>query len=240
MQIFISGVSSGIGKALCAHYLQEGHRVYGISRRKMRAQDFGLQSDVSFHHSQMDLTDHENIRPKLDELLGENAQLDLAILNAGVLGKIASIKLANLDELKQVMEVNLWSQKVLLDALIDTCSTLKTVVAISSGAGVRGSHGWGGYALSKAGLNMLIQLYADEFAQTQFYAFAPGLVDTSMQEQLSQVNAKEFPSLERLHKARGTDDMPTPEQFAPKFEQALAKLKTLPSGSFADIRRMFE
>lgn len=31
--IFITGVSSGLGEALASHYLQQGFSVYGLSRR---------------------------------------------------------------------------------------------------------------------------------------------------------------------------------------------------------------
>ncbi|MEX0798365.1 MAG: SDR family NAD(P)-dependent oxidoreductase [Bacteriovoracaceae bacterium] len=229
--IFITGVSSGIGLGLAKHYTAMGDNVYGVSRRKPEFEA------PNFFHASLDLTDYERVKIEIPNLLRAAPKLDLAILNAGVLGKIQPMRDAGLNELKGVMEVNLWSQKILLDVLLETAS-IKTIVAISSGAAVNGNLGWSGYSLSKAALNMLIQLYSKEWEQTKFYALAPGLVDTSMQDSLWEVSEKKYPSVKKLHDARGTENMPKPDEFAPKFEKALAKLQTLESGSFADVRKM--
>ena len=44
--------------------------------------------------------------------------MDLAVLNAGVLGRIADLRDVPVEELKQVMDVNLWANKALVDALL--------------------------------------------------------------------------------------------------------------------------
>lgn len=230
MNVFITGVSSGIGNALAKHYLANGHKVWGVSRRKTDI------DSPDFKHLSLDLTDYAKLEEDVPAFVN-GCDFDLVVLNAGVLGKIQPMAQADLSELKQTMEVNLWSQKVLLDALLKNCK-LQTVVAISSGASVNGNLGWSGYSLSKAALNMLIQLYAGEFKDTKFYALAPGLVDTAMQDTLWEVSEEKFPSVKKLHDARGTDNMPRPESFAPRFEQALENLKRLESGSFADVRKM--
>lgn len=233
MNIFITGVSSGIGNGLAKFYLNKGETVFGVSRR---------ETDIdhpNFKHLRLDLTDYPKVKKEIPSFIGNN-DIELAILNAGALGKIQPMIEAKLEELKGTMEINLWSQKVLLDTLLGNSQKnnlkLETVVGISSGAGVRGNLGWSGYSLSKAALNMLIQLYAAEFKNTRFYALAPGLVDTSMQDILWDVSEKDYPSVKKLHDARGTENMPGPKEFAPKFEEALSKLKKMDSGSFADAR----
>lgn len=231
MNVFISGVSSGIGLGLAKHYCEKGAHVFGVSRRKAPV------DSAMFRHASVDLLDYRQVENELPPLLKEVKELDLVVLNAGVLGQIQPMATADLGELKQTMEMNLWSQKVLLDILLKHCS-IKKVVAISSGAAVNGNLGWSGYSLSKAALNMLVQLYAKEFPQTKFYALAPGLVDTAMQDYLWNVSEKDYPSVKKLHDARGTENMPKPEEFAPKFEKALEGLDKLESGSFADLRSM--
>lgn len=230
MNILITGTSSGIGYGLAKHFSEAGHQVYGISRRETKI------SNDNFHHLSLDLLDYPAVQSKLPEFLS-NIDLDLAILNAGVLGKIQPMAKAELDELKNTMELNLWSQKVLLDTLLSK-NKVETVIGISSGAAVNGNMGWSGYSLSKAALNMLIQLYAKEFEDTKFYAFAPGLVDTNMQDYLWEVSEEKYPSVKKLHDARGTENMPKPEEFAKKFESALPKLLKLESGEFADLRKI--
>lgn len=230
MNVFITGASSGIGNALAKHYLANGHKVWGVSRRNTDI------DSPDFKYLSLDLTHYDKVKEEIPRFV-QGQSFDLVVLNAGVLGKIQPMAQAELSELKNTMEINLWAQKVLLDELLQNAK-IKEVVAISSGASVNGNLGWSGYSLSKAALNMLVQLYAQEFKDTKFYALAPGLVDTSMQDTLWEVSEERFPSVKKLHDARGTDNMPTPEKFAPLFEQALKKLETLESGSFADVRKM--
>lgn len=230
MNVFISGVSSGIGKGLAKYFSAQGANVFGVSRRP---------ADIdgeNFHHLSLDLLDYDKVAKDIPRFLS-GTELDLVVLNAGVLGKIQPMASARLDELRSVMEMNVWSQKTLLDTLLGS-TKIKTVIGISSGAGVRGNLGWSGYSLSKAALNMLIQLYAQEFKETSFYALAPGLVDTAMQDTLWEVSEEKYPSVKKLHDARGTENMPKPDEFAHKFAKALGALSKLPSGSFADVRDM--
>tara|TARA_Y100000385_G_C12986091_1_gene590681 strand:+ start:355 stop:1053 length:699 start_codon:yes stop_codon:yes gene_type:complete len=229
--IFISGISSGIGRGLAEYYANKGVKVYGVSRRELPYQNDHIK------HARLDLNDYQQTPHIISKLL-KDVDLDLAILNAGILGSMSSMKDANLEEMKNVMETNLWSQKVLLDSLIET-TTISNIFGISSGAAINGNVGWSGYSLSKAAFNMLIQLYAKENPSIQFIAFAPGLVDTAMQDYLcGEIKSSDFPSVKKLHDARGTDNMPTPVAFAKKFDDNIEKVCSMESGSFVDVRKI--
>ena len=228
--IFISGISSGIGKALALRYADQGHLVYGLSRR---TPDFAHER---IRHRRVDLARLDAIGAEMAGLLDGAGRVELAILGAAAPGRIARMAHASMAELKAVMDVNLWAQKALLDALMAGQPPAR-VVAISSGASVHGDVGWSGYALSKCALNMLVQLYACEYPATHFVALAPGLVATAMQDYVfHQVSAVEFPSVAPLHAARGTAAMPAPEQFARDVERAFARLCEVPSGAYVDLR----
>ncbi|MDD2198643.1 MAG: SDR family NAD(P)-dependent oxidoreductase, partial [Bacteroidales bacterium] len=158
--------------------------------------------------------------------------------NAGILGKIADMRESSLTNIKKVMDTNVWSNKILIDNLVKY-NTPNQIVAISSGAAISGSRGWNAYSLSKAALNMLISLYADEIPEVHFSALAPGLVDTQMQEYISSLpEDKQFPTMQRLKKARGTADMPKPNNIAPKIAETINKIQEELSGSFFDVRRI--
>jgi len=231
--IFVTGISSGIGLGLVKKYLNEGWQVYGISRRACPI------THENLHSAQVDLQDTANVPGALFELFAGQKQLDLVVLNAGVLGDIADMKDAPLAELKKTMDINLWSNKVVLDWLFKHMDIVNQVVGISSGAAVNGNKGWNGYSISKAALNMMIKLYAVEQLDTHFMSFAPGLVDTAMQDYLcSKSETEEFPSLARIQSARGTENMPTPDELAEKLPAVFEKLKQYESGSFIDIRKM--
>ena len=229
----ITGNSSGLGLGLTEAYLEEGFEVYGISRRGCGTRHHKLK-DI-----RCDLTDYEAMPLALETLLMGIGHLDVVILNAGILGKMQDMADATLDEIQAVMDANVWSNKVLLDWLLRSGIRVDQIVLISSGAAINGSRGWGAYALSKATLNMLTQLYAHEFTHSHLTALAPGLIDTAMQDVLcdqDQVDAAQFPSVEKLRAARGTDAMPTPTEAGRMIVRLAPSLKQLPSGSFADVR----
>ncbi|MCM8540373.1 MAG: SDR family NAD(P)-dependent oxidoreductase [Lentisphaeraceae bacterium] len=231
--IFITGVSSGIGLGLTKKYLKEGWQVYGLSRRECPVKDENLKT------VQVDLSDYANVPGALFELLSGVNTLDVVVLNAGVLGEIADMQKATLTDLKKTMDINLWSNKVVLDWLFKHVTSVKQVIAVSSGAAVNGNKGWNGYSISKAAFNMMIKLYAVEELDTHFMSFAPGLVDTAMQDYLcSRKDTASFPSLSKIQSARGTENMPTPDGLADKLPAVFEKLLAYESGGFIDIRKM--
>ena len=231
MKILITGVSSGLGYALAKFALDAGHEVWGLSRRKPE----GLSGN--FHFIQGDLEKLDKIGDSLSVLSGVK-NLDYVILNAGILGPVDDVKKSSMEGLKLVMDINLWSNKIIIDYLTDIAE-INQVIGISSGASVSGARGWSGYGISKAAFNMMIKLYASEMPGIHFTALAPGLVQTAMQDIISEHKEPEkFPTIQRLQKARGTADMPQPEEVAARIWDILPKLKSLESGSYADIRKL--
>ncbi|MDN5844519.1 MAG: SDR family NAD(P)-dependent oxidoreductase [Alcaligenaceae bacterium] len=228
--VFITGTSSGLGRGLAEEFLERGSKVYGLSRRPS-----GIESP-DFHEVHRDLGDLEGIGAALGELLGKT-EIGLAILNAGMLGEFKAMPDLALDELRRAMDINVWANKQILDWFAAHHAPGR-IVLISSGAAVNGSKGWGSYAMSKAALNMLTQLYAHDLPDSHLVALAPGLVHTAMQDQINDgVDAKTFPSVQRLKEARGTPDMPGPRKVARMIADALPDLlERHASGDFVDIR----
>ncbi|MEZ6096174.1 MAG: SDR family NAD(P)-dependent oxidoreductase [Pirellulaceae bacterium] len=233
----VTGVSSGIGHALATRLLESGWDVFGVSRRVPH--DL-IESGLRF--CSIDLTDFAAAAVSLGNFLSDVSRIDLAILNAGVLGPIADLADQSIDEMKRVMDANLWASKAVMDGLLPKGSarSLGQVVMISSGASVNGNRGWGGYSLSKAALNMMARLYAAELPGTHVSALAPGLVDTAMQEYLcTQPEDSRFPSLQVLKSKRNTSDMPRPQDWAGRLIEVMATLpQRVDSGSFVDVRSL--
>ncbi|MCH8474996.1 MAG: SDR family NAD(P)-dependent oxidoreductase [Opitutales bacterium] len=232
--ILITGVSSGLGYALAENYLRQGDEVYGISRR--------IPEDLvasGLKHLALDLSAGETISHQFKDFIPFNEDWDVVYLNAGKLGEIRDLVDTPLKDLRETMEINVWANKWLLDGLFEISGKVHQIVAISSGASRSGARGWNGYGVSKAALNMLIKLYAAEKEDTHFCAFAPGLVDTAMQDYLTgDLDAGKFPIVERLREARGTEHMPTAEICADKIIALLPALLKTESGSFQDIRKI--
>lgn len=234
-RVLITGVSSGLGEALATYYLQHGWYVYGLSRRVPE----GLMGDDNFKFVSIDLSTFESVALGIRELI-EVKSLDLVILNAGMLGIFGDMVDASLETLHEVMDVNVWSNKLIIDFFVQEEISIKQLVAISSGASTSGARGWNGYGISKAALNMMIKLYAAELPDTHFTALAPGLVDSPMQEYLcSYDNDSQYPTLARIKSTRKTDAMPPPDKAAKLIARCIAKLpETVTSGDFADVRKL--
>ena len=237
MNILITGCSTGLGFGLASNYMDEGHKVFGISRNPNDT----LTKNVNFNYLSLDLTDFEQLRKSVPEFLSSIKSLDLVILNAGILNEIKDLKDTSIDEIRRVMDLNVWSNKVLIDLLFEKLENVDQVVAISSGAAVSGSRGWNAYSLSKATLNMLIDLYSRENANCHFCALAPGLIETGMQNYINELpdyyQAK-YPLVKKLKTARGTKKMPKPIEAARIVAKSITKVKKYPSGSFLDVREM--
>jgi NAD(P)-dependent dehydrogenase (short-subunit alcohol dehydrogenase family) len=208
-----------------------GYKVFAMSRRESPIVHENLE------YVRADLSDLETIPTGLSDLLGSQEKLDLIVLNAGMLGSITDMADVGVTELKETMDVNLWSNKIILDWLFEHVKAVAQVVAISSGAAVNGSRGWNGYSLSKAALNMLVMLYAAERPNTHFSALAPGLVDTAMQDYLcGQKEVEKYTSLARIQSCRGTDAMPSAEVLAESLPFFIEQMQSFESGCFKDIR----
>ena len=227
--ILITGVSSGLGQALAIEYLENGDAVYAIGKTIPHK----LDHYPHFFFFPYDLSETFMIQSTLKEFL-QNRSFDIVILNAGVLGDIQPLSQTDLNDVKDVMEINLWANKELIDTL-QANAQVKQIVGMSSGAAVNGSKGWGAYSLSKAALNMLLNVYAKEIPETHFTALAPGVIHTPMvQHILENVNDEVYPSARRLKEG----EIRSPEKAAKLLIETFPKLLAYESGSFLDVRSM--
>lgn len=237
MNVLITGNSGGLGLGFTEALLERNAIIWGMSRRGCPLAD---DSQDGLRDRQQDLGNLNELEEGLERLLSDCQRLDLVILNAGMLGRIQEISTTVVHDLEHIMRVNVWANKIILDWLIEQMLPVGRVVAISSGAAVNMNYGWGGYSLSKAALNNLITLYAEEMPNTHLLSLAPGLVDTGMQDYLcGEVDSEEFPSVQKLRDARGTDNMPDPRQAAENILDRLDELaEKHDSGTFLDVRNL--
>ncbi|ANQ49292.1 SDR family NAD(P)-dependent oxidoreductase [Flammeovirga sp. MY04] len=233
--IFITGTSKGLGSGFAEYYLEKGDRVFGLSRSAAPQ----LDAQENYTHSLSDVSDFDQIKENIQSLLSGVDHLQVVILNAGILGEIKGITEASISEMKEVMDINLWANKIILDTLYEMSIEVNQVVVISSGASINGNKGWSGYSISKAAVNMLVKLYAAEYPSTHYTALAPGLIDTGMQDYLCEVvDHDKFPSMQRLKEARGTDVMPKPKEAAKRIGDIIPALLMTPNGSYEDVRKL--
>ena len=231
MNVFITGVSFGLGKSLKDEYLNLGHNVYGLSRTSVD----------DCNHISLDLSEPPIylFKSKLSTLFSGLKKLDVVILNVGMLGGIKTFDKWSYTELQEIMNVNVWSNKYILDYLFENNIEVKQVITISSGASEHSYKGWGGYCITKSALRMMTELYSKEIKDTHFLSVAPGLVDTSMQEYLcNDVDVDEFPLTEKFIQSKKDGTTKSAVEVSKQIINLMQEFQKIESGKFIDLRNI--
>ena len=225
--ILITGCSSGLGLALTNYYLEKGFKVYGISRNKPDIKN------ENFIHKSFDLSNISKIKEELSSFILDIKEINTVFLNAGMLGKIKILSELSIEELNEVYALNVYANKEILDILMNI--QVKNIFVISSGASKNGYKGWGSYSLSKAGVNMLVNLYSNEMLNTKILAVAPGVIKTPMTDYIRfELDENIFPSAKKLNEG----SIQTPSETAIKIDAFINRIHEFETGSFMDIRKI--
>ena len=151
--VFITGASSGIGKAI-AHYLHErGFRVYGTTRNLSRHSGFG-----PFTLLEMDVNKEDQIASAIEQVIAREGRLDVLINNAGV-GITGPVEETPHDEMLKAFETNFQGpirmMKAVLSHMREQGSGL--IINITSIAGYMGLPFRGVYSASKGALEIITE-----------------------------------------------------------------------------------
>jgi len=186
--IFITGVSRGIGKSLYKKYLEKGSKVWGTLRNtpvELFFKDLGLMDLSNAETIDLDLS---NLKKSLEVGSKFGASLDILILNAATFGS-NSYTSSHIDEddFQKTIAVNVISNYILALALKKSLlmSATRKVIFITSGNGSIGGNKEGemlSYRVSKAALNQLSRTLAIDWRNEDFIVTAlnPGWVKTDM------------------------------------------------------------
>lgn len=215
----ITGVSSGIGKALAELLVSKNKQVLGIGRNTC-----GLSSE-NYDFISCDLSNLDSV--KALQLPGFSGAVTL-INNAGVLGEIDRISTGQDIDFEGVFHVNTLAPLILTQKVYSMVADKSdfTLVNISSGAAKRAIPSWAAYCSSKAALNMWSECFAleeKELGNTpKVYCVAPGVIDTNMQVHIRAAHSDSFSSHERFVELKESGQLSTPEETAIKLLQLLS------------------
>jgi NAD(P)-dependent dehydrogenase (short-subunit alcohol dehydrogenase family) len=206
----ITGASRGIGAAVAERFAHEGAHVVLAARTvggleesddKVRASG-GTATLVPF-----DLRDFVKIDELAARVLDRWGRLDILVGNAAEFGIFAPLGHIEPATWSEVIDLNLsanWRLIRAMDPLLRAAPAGRAIFVTSGVA--RGIHPyWGPYAVSKAGLEMLVKIYAGEIAKTRVRAnlIDPGVVRT-------RLRARAFPGEDPTR-------LPTPESVTDAF-----------------------
>lgn len=163
--ILITGVSSGLGRAIAEATLAQGHRVVGTVRQEQARQAFEQLAPGRAVGRLLDVTDTAAIQPLVQSLEAEHGPLDVLVNNAGY-GHQGVVEEIALDDLRRQFEVNLFAPAALIQAVLPAMRARRRghIVNISSMGGTVTFPGLGAYHASKFALNGLGDALAQEVA----------------------------------------------------------------------------
>jgi NAD(P)-dependent dehydrogenase (short-subunit alcohol dehydrogenase family) len=179
--IIITGVSSGIGEGLAAHYLKEGHHVIGTVRKESDAVE--LSVNENFHKIIFDVKDRNGLTAfvqSIKNILKDNPLYAL-INNAGIV-KAGPLECISADDFEEQIDVNVLSVQRITNAMIPLLGNDSRIVNISSVSGLFNSPFTGPYCISKHALESMSDIYRRELAQfgTKVIAIEPGPIKTKI------------------------------------------------------------
>jgi NAD(P)-dependent dehydrogenase (short-subunit alcohol dehydrogenase family) len=210
----ITGASKGFGRAVARELAAEGWDLVVDARHAAElALAFTSAPDQLPTVTTIagDVTDPLH-RQALAAAIGDRP-LDLLVNNASHLGPSPQPALAayDVDTLRRVYETNLIAPLALTQVLLPALERADraTIVNVTSDASVEAYAGWGGYGSSKAALDHLSAVLAEEHRGLRVYAFDPGDMRTDMHQAA-------FPG-------EDISDRPEPETVAPALLRLLVQ-----------------
>ena len=200
----ITGASRGLGLALARQLAQKGWGLIIDARGKNALEqvrdELSEQTKVIAIPGDVTAVSH---RRKLLKAAQELGGLDALVNNASFLGPSPQPPLLDypLDILEAVYRVNVIAPLALIQAIHSTLKPDACIINVTSDAGVEAYGGWGGYGSSKAALEHLSHILAEENPSLRVYWIDPGDMRTQMQQEA-------FPD-------EDISDRPLPEESVP-------------------------
>ncbi len=149
--IFITGVSTGIGYQTAVSFLQKGHTVIGTYRKSSDIEDFEKKYAGQFIGIQIDLSEIEKIEKITEELLDKNiTHIDILVNNAGI-ALAGPVELQNISQYQEMMTINFFALVKVTQILMPflRVSTSARIINISSVSGISSLPFLSGYCATK-------------------------------------------------------------------------------------------
>ena len=180
--IWITGASSGIGKALAIRFAQKGWQVAASARRENLLNKISeLNKNIS--PFPLDVTNKEKCKEVFEEIKNKYQNLDICFFSTGTWDPKKE-KNIDIEQMESVMKINFFGTLNCIKTVENYFKDKKSghISIVSSVAGYRGLPNSTGYGASKAALiNLAESLYFD-FGRhnVRISLVSPGFIKTPM------------------------------------------------------------
>ena len=234
--IWITGASSGIGKALAIKFAENGWVVAASARRENLLKE--LQNiNANIHPYPLDVTDIEKCKSTTKNIIDQLGGIEISVFGTGMHDP-KSEKQFNLEKIREIMEVNYFGTMNSINSVYKYFSDKKggQISIISSVAGYRGLPAAGAYCASKAALTSFAESlnFDMKMKNVRVSLISPGFIKTPMTDQndfpMPMIKSPEFAANEiykGLTKYKGFEI-----HFPKVFTYFLKFLQILPSNLY--------
>ena len=234
--IWITGASSGIGKALAIKFAENGWIVAASARRENLLKE--LQNiNQNIYPYPLDVTDIEKCKLTAKSIIDNLNSIDICVFGTGMHDP-KSEKQFNLNKIREIMEVNYFGTMNSINSIYNYFSEKKNgqISIISSVAGYRGLPAAGAYCASKAALTSFAESlnFEMKMKNVRVSLISPGFIKTPMTDQndfpMPMIKSPEFAANEiykGLTKKKGFEI-----HFPKAFTLIMKFLQILPNGLY--------
>ena len=185
--VFITGASSGIGRALAERYHRAGWRLALVARRELEIKSWASAHQLSASSYQIygaDVAQMDSIIAAGQACLQHQGLPDVVIANAGISVGMDTAERADLDVMARVFATNNLGLAATFHPFISAMTQRGSgrLVGIGSVAGIRGLPGHGAYCASKAAVISYCESLRGELRASgvRVVTISPGYVDTPL------------------------------------------------------------
>ena len=180
-KIWITGASSGIGKALAEKFASEGWKVAASARRKEILDKMSSHENIFSYP--LDVTNQDQIKICFEKIIKDFKGLDLCVFSSGTYDPKLEQEI-NVKQNKFVMETNFFGVLYCINAVENYFKNKQAghISIVSSIAAYRGLPNSSGYGPSKAALtNLTESLYFDfKKYNVRISLVSPGFIKTPL------------------------------------------------------------
>jgi len=180
--VWITGASSGIGKALAIRFSTEGWQVAASARRENLLQDLN-KTNSNIHSFPLDVIDEPRTKKVFQDILVKFKTIDICVFCAGIHDPDAEKKLST-EKIREIMETNFFGTLNCIMAVNSYFRERKSghISLVSSVAAYRGLPAASGYCASKSALTSLAESLYFDFKRygVRVSVISPAFIKTPM------------------------------------------------------------
>ena len=237
--IWITGASSGIGKALAIKFSKEGWHV-AISARREKLLEEIAKSNNNVYPFSLDVTDSEKCKSVFENVKKKIGDVNISVFCTGIHDPKSEKKL-NIEKIRKIMEVNFFGTVNSINSVYDHYKEKKSgqISIVSSVAAYRGLPAAGAYCASKSALSSFAEsLFFDlKRFNVRVSLVSPGFIKTPMTDQndfpMPMIKSPEF-AAEQMFKGL-TQKKAFEIHFPVAFTSIMKVLKIIPNGLYFKV-----